>query len=167
MNIFITGKPGCGKSTLILELIKDLKDKNKKIAGIITPEIRERKGESREGFSIIDLASSKQEILASTKQKGPMVSKYGVNIAGIDFIVEEFKKSFNSADVIILDEIGKMEICSEKFKSMLEKVFNSKKIVIATLHRSLIEKYKDKGKLIWLEKNKADLIKKQILEEIK
>ncbi len=165
MNIFITGKPGCGKSTLILELIKDLKDKNKKIAGIITPEIREKT--ERKGFSIIDLASSKQEILASTQQKGHRVSKYGVNISGIDSIVGEFEKSLGDANIVIIDEIGKMEICSEKFKSMLEKVFNSKKIVIATLHRSLIEKYKDKGKLIWLEKNKADLIKKQILEEIK
>lgn len=167
MNIFITGKPGCGKSTLILELIKILKDKNKKIAGIITPEIRESKGESREGFNIIDLESNKQAVLASTQQKGPRVSKYGVNVAGIDFIVGEFEKSFYDANVIILDEIGKMELFSKKFGAMLEKVFNSGKIVIATLHRSLVEEYKNKGKLIWLEKNKADLIKKQILEEIK
>lgn len=166
MNILITGKPGCGKSTLILEVIKKLKDKNKKIAGIITPEIRE-KGNSREGFTIIDLATNKQAILASTQQEGPKVSKYGVNIAGIDSIVKEFEKSFDEADVVIIDEIGKMELFSRRFKAMLEKVFNSGKTVVATLHRNLVEEYKNKGKLIWLERNKIDLIKKQILNEIK
>jgi len=165
MNILVTGRPGCGKSTLILELLKSLKDKNKKIAGIITPEIRE-KGE-RKGFYIVDLASNKKEILASTQQKGPLVSKYGVNVKGIDAIVNEFEKSFSDANIVIIDEIGKMELYSEKFKTMLEKVFSSKKIVIATLHRNLVEEYKNKGKLIWLERSKIDLVKKQILEEIK
>jgi len=166
MNIFISGRPGCGKSTLIAELIKELQKKGKKIAGIITPEVR-KQGE-REAFLIKDIASNKQEILASVNIKSRCrVSKYGVNIEGIDKIVNKFLENFDSAGYIFIDELGKMEMFSKKFKIMLEKILNSKKIMIVTLHRAFIKQYKDKGKFFWLEKNKAEKVKADILKEIK
>lgn len=55
MNIFITGNPGCGKSTLIKKLLEGIA--GKKVSGMITPEIRV--DGVREGFKIIDLASGK------------------------------------------------------------------------------------------------------------
>jgi nucleoside-triphosphatase THEP1 len=38
MNIFITGNPGCGKSTLIQKVLEELSDN--KVSDIVTPEIR-------------------------------------------------------------------------------------------------------------------------------
>jgi len=161
MIIFVSGKSGCGKSTLIAELIKELKEKGKKVAGIISPEIRKTE---REGFEIIDIASTRKEILASLGGEGPRVSKYHVNVEGIKKIVAEFEKSFEKADVIVIDEIGKMELCSKEFETMLEKIFNSGKPVVATLHRNYLNSYGKRGKLFWLEKRKLQQIKEKILE---
>ena len=70
-NIFITGFPGRGKTTLIIEIIKDLK---LNAAGFYTKEIRE-KG-MRKGFKIITL-DGKEGILAHLNVKSPYrVSKY-------------------------------------------------------------------------------------------
>lgn len=166
MKIFISGMPGCGKTSLILELIKELKARNKKVAGIITPEFRRNK--SREGFLIKDLVSNKEEVLASIKQKtGPIVSKYKVNIKGIETIVKAAEINFEKADIIIIDEIGKMELFSEAFKRMLSKLLASDKTIIASVHRSHAEEYKKSGFFIWLEKSKLEKAKNKILSLIK
>lgn len=161
-KIFITGKPGCGKSTLINKIINNIKNKYN-IAGIITPEIR--KNNQRTGFKIIDLASGQEEILASVDIKGkPRVSKYGVNIDGINKITHKFLESFEKADYIFIDELGPMEFFSKDFKKMLDKVFDSDKNIIVTLHRNLINKYKNKGKLFYLERDNFDQVLKEVLD---
>ncbi|MCS7134352.1 MAG: NTPase [Candidatus Pacearchaeota archaeon] len=163
MKIFVTGFPGCGKTTLILSLINDLKER-KKIAGVVTTEIREKN--RRRGFLIKDIASNKEEILASTNGKGPKIGKYHVNIEGINKMVKETEKSIEKAEILIIDEIGKMEFFSDAFKEMISKIIDSEKNVVATLHRNYIKIYKDKGTIMWLEKNKVEDTKKKILELI-
>ncbi|MFQ5914064.1 MAG: NTPase [Nitrospinota bacterium] len=159
MNILLTGMPGCGKSTLVQALIQALKAK--KIAGIITPEIRDK---TRRGFKIIDLASGREEILASVDiRSGPRVGKYGVNVAGVDHIVDLFRQSSEIADYIFLDEIGKMELFSRKFKETSDEVLNSNKLVVAVVHRNLASRYKNRGELIWVEREKIDEITKHVL----
>lgn len=162
MNIFITGNPRCGKSTLIKKLIENLPNK---ITGIITPEIRVN--DVREGFKIIDLASKEEKILASINiQKGPNVSKYKVSIENIDYIVDKFMESFNNATFVIIDEIGMMEFYSKKFKEMIDMVLNSNKIIIATLSKKLVKRYKDKGQVIYLKRKNFDEIFNNVLELI-
>lgn len=159
LSILLTGKPGSGKSTLLLSVIERLKDR--KIAGIITPEIRV--GGSRHGFRIIDLCSKEERILSSTTGKGPRVGKYYVNVANIDAIVGKFQQSADSAEIIVIDEIGKMELFSEKFKHAVDKAFSSDKKILAVVHRSLASRYRNKGTLIVVEKDKVDKLRTELL----
>lgn len=162
MNIFVSGKPGCGKSTLIKEIIEEFK--NKKIAGIITPELRDGYG-YRKGFEVIDLASGAVETMASVGiTNGPRISRYGVNIGGIDKIVELFLRSFEAAEFVFIDEIGKMEFFSEKFRQMLERVLGSDKKIIATLHQNYVDEFKNKGIIFNLTRENKGEVKKKILE---
>lgn len=164
MNIFITGKPGCGKSRLVQEIIKELEKKKARIAGILSPEIR--KNGVRRGFEIVDLTTGKREVMASVEIKPAKVSKYGINVQGIDKIVEEFLKSFPKADYIVVDEIGRMEFFSEKFKQALEKIFSSNKPVIAAVHRNLAKRYESKGILLWLDREGFEAVKRKVLEKL-
>lgn len=162
MNLFITGRPGCGKSTLIQELIQALKGNI--IAGIITPEIRTG---GRKGFKIIDLLSRKEEILASVDIKsGPRIGKYGINVRAIDNIVGSFLENFEMSEYIFLDEIGRMELFSSRFKNMVNRILKSDKRVIAVLHRDLAGKYKRKGELIRLEKETFKQTKEYVLKSL-
>lgn len=166
MKIFISGFPGCGKTTLMMLLLEELKKQRKKVAGILTREIRTKKG--REGFFIEDITTEKKLIIASTKLKeGPKVSKYHVNVDAIDLITKLAEKNFENAEIILIDEIGKMELYSAAFHEMIKKVLNSSKIVIATLHRNYVNDYKKYGVLIWLEKEKIGETMKKILDLIK
>jgi len=164
MNIFITGNPRCGKSTLIQKILDDISDKN--LSGFITPEIREHN--ERQGFKIIDLASRKEEILASVNiKRGPGVSRYRVNIEGIDSIMDKFLEGYENSEYVIIDEIGMMEFFSRKFRETIQMVLDSDKIVIATLSRKFVKKYKDKGQIYFLTRENFSEIYNKVLYQIK
>jgi len=164
MNIFITGNPGCGKSTLIKKLLEEISDK--KVSGIITPEIRAE--EERRGFKIIDLASGKEEILASLNiEHGPRVSRYRVNIEGIDKIMDKFLEAYENSEYVVIDEIGIMEFYSEKFKDTIQMVMNSNKAVIATLSKKFVKEYRRKGEIYYLTRDNFDEIYTKVLSQLK
>ncbi|NIM57359.1 MAG: NTPase [Candidatus Aminicenantes bacterium] len=164
MNIFVTGNPRSGKSTLIRRLLDEISDKN--VSGFITPEIRI--DDARQGFKIIDLASKREEILASLNIKhGPSVSRYRVNVEGIDIIMDKFLESYDSSEYVIIDEIGMMEFYSKKFKETVKMVLHSDKKVVATLSKRFVKEYKEKGQVYILTRENFDEILDKVLRQIK
>ena len=136
-NFFITGPPRSGKTTLIFTIINELKSMSLKIAGVYCPE--ERAGYIRKGFKIVDLKTGKEGILARKEANftGPKVGKYTVNLEDLDEIgtnaIESALK--DESDVIVIDEIGKMELKSKNFEHAVLRALNSKKPVIGVIHR--------------------------------
>jgi nucleoside-triphosphatase len=161
--ILITGSPGSGKSTLMARLIHDIG--SGQIAGLSTPEVRQRN--LRVGFKMIDLASGKEEVLASTSGKGPTVGKYHVNVDAIDTMVKDIEPSLPSARFIFIDEIGKMELFSSRFKEFVDRVFLSDKPLIAVVHRTLVPEYRDRGRLFTLTRENFEEVRSSILSELK
>jgi nucleoside-triphosphatase THEP1 len=130
-NILITGLPGIGKTTVIrkvIELCSPLK-----FAGFYTSEIRVNN--TRQGFKIFSLSGQEGILAHENFYSGFQVGKYGVNLKDLEDIgVKEIQRS-NTADVIIIDEIGKMEVFSEMFCRAVEDVLDSKSIVLGTISR--------------------------------
>lgn len=130
-KVLIEGAPGTGKTTLIERLITKL-GRDKRLGGFFTREIRE-KGE-RTGFKIITV--DKQEgVLAHEGLKGGLkVGKYTVNLEDLEKIgVSSIGRALKEDDVIIVDEIGKMELMSPRFSEMIDIALNSEKPFIATV----------------------------------
>jgi len=135
-NVLITGRPGVGKSTIVSRLIERAKRMELKVGGLSTPEIRE-KGR-RIGFKLVDIATGEEGILAMVGIRGPMVSKYGVNLDDLRRVgVGAIKRALKESDLIIIDEIGKMELFSDEFKQAVVQALNSSKPVIATVGKFL------------------------------
>lgn len=128
-NILICGPPGVGKTTLIKKILEKL---NLKAGGFYTEEIK--KSGNRVGFKIISLDNHKG-ILAHIRVKGmKRVGRYGVNIDDLEDIgVKSLDRALRNEDLVIIDEIGKMEIFSEKFKEKVLACLNSEKFVLATI----------------------------------
>ncbi len=104
------------------------------MGGMISCEVR--KGGTRVGFEILDLNSGRRGWLAHVNQKsGPQIGRYRVNIQDLNSIgAEAISAAVESCDVIAIDEIGPMELFSEKFKDATRKALESCKLVVAVVH---------------------------------
>jgi len=124
----LTGPPRCGKSTVIEKLVKQI---SRPVTGFFTREIRE-KGK-RVGFSIITL-DGKEGVLASKDSGIPLrVGKYWVNIKDLDQIAIPSMIPARPGEMVIIDEIGKMECLSPLFRETLIRMLDSENPVIATI----------------------------------
>ncbi len=129
MNILITGRPGIGKTTLIKELAEKLAGK---AIGFYTEEIR--KEGTRTGFRVKTL-DGKTGILASVDIQSPYrVGKYKVDLEGFERVVlPVIESALKETKIIIIDEIGPMELYSTKFKELSLKAFDFSNPVVATI----------------------------------
>jgi nucleoside-triphosphatase len=154
MKFLISGPPASGKSTLVVKLIEFLKEKNIKVGGIISPEVRE--GRIRIGFKVVDLLNLKEKVFASIYYNtNHRVGKYFVDV-GIfeDVAIPALEVAEKECKVIVIDEIGKMELFSKRFEDKVKDILKSNKIVIAVVHRNYVDEYKEYDKFIWLEREK-------------
>jgi len=131
MNIFLTGLPGIGKTTIIKKVIEKL---NRSTCGFFTNE--EREGETRVGFKIETLFGM-QGVLAHKDLKSKYrVGNYGIAVTGFEKIVSrELERCLRGSSIIIIDEIGKMECMSPQFVTAMRALLHSRKPVVATIAR--------------------------------
>ncbi|MDI6851314.1 MAG: nucleoside-triphosphatase [bacterium] len=176
MIITIEGKPASGKTTICIKLIEKLKnEKTYKLCGFITREIRDSGG-TRIGFEIVTL-QGERAILADIYQKTPFkVGKYFVRVDNIDKSaiaeIEKFLK--NECEIIIIDEIGKMEMLSSRFQYVMAKILNyNRGLIICTLpivdFHPLVNAFRIKSdKRFFLEKGKfnSEVVAEEIFRTI-
>jgi nucleoside-triphosphatase THEP1 len=99
--------------------------------GFFTRELRERG--RRVGFSITTLAG-KTGVLAHQDIKSRFrVGKYGVSLTDIDQIAVPSMLPSAPDQIVVVDEIGKMECFSRLFKETLIKVLSSANLVIGSV----------------------------------
>ncbi|MHA1889091.1 MAG: NTPase [Promethearchaeota archaeon] len=131
IKILFSGKPGIGKTTAALAVAKLIG--RSKIAGFFTQEIRNDSGE-RVGFTIEDFSGN----IAIMAKKGfksfCRVGSYGVDISAIEKIaIPSIERGIAEKKFIIIDEIGKMELFSEKFVRCVYETLTKNCSVLATI----------------------------------
>lgn len=141
LRLLLTGRPGCGKTTLLSRIALHFPDM---VCGFLTYEVRRNK--KRFGFAISPLSlyttSSPLEALPKTVfasveiRSRIRVGKYGVDVARFEMTaIPEMEKSLNQdRKLVIIDEIGKMELASSRFREMLDAVFRTRNVVLASVH---------------------------------
>jgi nucleoside-triphosphatase len=126
-NIFLTGAPSSGKTTVIKKVIEGLKFPAN---GFYTEE--ERVAGRRVGFLMRTLAGRQGYLAHQDQESDFCIRRYGVSIENIETIAVPAIAPVNR-NVIILDEIGKMECFSETFKKAAVRALDSPNIVIGTI----------------------------------
>jgi len=126
-NIFLTGAPSSGKTTIIKKIIKGFTLPAK---GFYTEE--ERLAGKRVGFIMKSLCGQQGYLAHENIQSDFRIRRYGVSIENIDHIAVPSLAPEND-HLIVLDEIGKMECFSPSFKNAAIRALDAKNIVIGTI----------------------------------
>jgi len=128
-KVLLTGRPGCGKTTLVRRVVKELAQS---AGGFYTEEIRERG--LRRGFKIVTL-DGKEGVFAHVNFKTHQrLGKYGLDLSPLETIsIEAVRKAIREREVTVIDEIGPMEIRSAIFRDVVNEAFNSRAPLLGTI----------------------------------
>ena len=158
-NILVTGPPRCGKSTLIERVVGRIQ---KPMTGFFTQEVRE--GGKRVGFTITTL-DGKKGLLAHQEIKSRFrVGKYGVNLDHIDQVAVPSMIPSKADEIVVIDEIGKMECFSPLFRQTLVKALDSENPVLGSIAMKggkFIQKLREREDVLLVhvtEKNRDELV---------
>jgi nucleoside-triphosphatase len=137
INILLTGPPGSGKTRLIQNVVDDMKKLGAIVGGLLTPEVRV--GGERTGFHILDIQTGEKELMADVGFNSDVrVGRYGVNVNVIrDVAVNAIVRAMSKCDIIVIDEIGKMELYSKEFQETVEEALSSSKPLLGTVGERL------------------------------
>lgn len=100
---------------------------------MVTFEVRE--AGVRKGFMVTDILTGRKGILAWVGSSEPKIGKYSVNIKELEEVgVNAINVALNDADIIVVDEVGPMELLSSKFRDIVKTLINVHKPVIGVVH---------------------------------
>lgn len=127
--ILLTGRPGCGKTTTIRQVLADYPGD---VGGFYTQEIRE--GGVRKGFEIITL-DGKRDILAHVDIPGQQrVGKYKLDLDTFEQLaIPAIQRAVERGALVVIDEIGPMEIRSKRFRQAVMQAMESGARILGTI----------------------------------
>lgn len=160
MKVAVTGPPGIGKTTLCLKVWKALKGK-RKVSGFVTQE--ERVEGIRRGFKLLDLSGGKEARLARVGKGKTMVGKYEVLVEEFEGFLEELDLS---GDIIIIDEVGPMELKSQKFISLVGEILSRENLLFTVHYRAnhpLVNKIRREFRLYSIDESNRDWVAEEIV----
>ena len=130
-TLLLTGRPGIGKTTVTQAVAESL---GERAGGFYTEEIRGPGG--RKGFRLVTL-DGKEATMAHVdfrRKSWPRVGRYGVDVATIERVgVTALRRAMGTGKIVIVDEIGKMELFCGPFKDVVIQAIGGPPTVIATV----------------------------------
>ncbi|MEI4828234.1 NTPase [Bacillus sp. FJAT-53711] len=128
-HFFLTGKPRVGKTTVLKKIISKIGVEN--FSGFYTEEIVENS--NRTGFKIVSL-NGEESVIADVNSKSDIrVGRYGVNVSEFERIAIQSIQN-NAKKIIVIDEIGPMQIASQTFLSIINQFMQDSQTVLGTIY---------------------------------
>lgn len=134
VRLLLEGPPKIGKTTVVEQLMEQLQGAGVRVGGFLTHEV---KGidERRVGFQVRDLAGAEAWLAHQDFATGIRVGRFGVDVAAFEQVgLAALQKALDDADIVIIDEIARMELASDRFVPLVEEIFREPLAVVATVH---------------------------------
>ena len=164
-RIAVTGSPGIGKSTVVEKVLAVMKCR---VGGVLARD--KRFNGRRIGFEILDIDSGEVGVLADETGNGPQLGKYRVHLDCLENIGANAVQNAIRCDLIVVDEVGPMELSSRRFISAVENAIASQKPMLVVLHEwsnhPLAKKIRRTFKVISVTKENRDALVEDIAQAI-
>ncbi|HIQ23953.1 MAG TPA: NTPase [Pyrodictium delaneyi] len=138
MYALVTGRPGVGKTTLVRRVIEKLRKEGYELTGFFCPEVRQNG--RRIGFKITSLDGSLEAWLARIEGcNGPRVGRYNT-CQEAEEVARGTIERIDNADLIVIDEIGPMELRLRGIREIILRVLRSGKPGLFVVHERLSDR---------------------------
>jgi nucleoside-triphosphatase len=128
----LTGRPGVGKTTCLRRTLEQLAIP---VGGFFTEEVREQG--QRVGFALVTPGGQRAILAHIHRRDGPRVGKYRVDLEALDQIgVPAILDAVRRRALVVIDEIGKMEMASPIFCRTVEETLQAEVTVLGTILRA-------------------------------
>jgi nucleoside-triphosphatase THEP1 len=166
-NFLVTGPPRCGKSTLIEAVVRLI---HRPARGFFTRETLD--SGRRTGFEIITLSGSRGVLAHENLKSRIRVGRYGVNLDDLERVAVPAMIPSDPGEIVVIDEIGKMECFSALFRSTLLSTLASPNVVIGSIAfrgNSFIEQIKKRPdvKLFQVTEQNRNSLAKSLADPIR
>ena len=166
LRIAVTGSPGVGKSTLVAKVTSGTK---LRVGGVLARDRRYK--DRRTGFELLDLSTGMVGILADESGDGPQLGKYRVHLDDLDLIGAQAVENALGCDLIVVDEVGPMELSSHRFVLAVEKAIASPKPMLVVLHQwsnhRLAKKIRGSFRVFTVTRENRDSLVDEIAQALK
>lgn len=138
MNIVVTGKPGCGKTSVCERLVVEFEKRGFKCGGVLCPEA---KTEARDmGKIAVNVLTKEKRMLAVLDDyaRGVRVGRYRISPQGIDFAKRVIQDAGN-CDIVFIDEIGPLELSGSGVLEAAKSAIESASTAIVVVRNSLLD----------------------------
>lgn len=135
IKIGITGLPGSGKTYTLKRVIEMLQKDNITIGGMMDEKVTDGRHET--GLTVCNLMTGEKVVFASPENESKiMVGNLGVDLSMFESVsIEAIKNACASCDLIVIDEVGKVEVESQAFVDAVKEALDVDKPMIITLHK--------------------------------
>jgi nucleoside-triphosphatase len=129
-RLLLEGRPGSGKTTAAARLVELARAAGVSVSGFLTRELRE--GGQRVGFAL-ETVDGHRGVLAHVGIRGAVrVGRYGVVLDDLERLAIPALSA--EADLVVADELGKMELASGPFRNAVTALYDRPVAVVATVH---------------------------------
>jgi nucleoside-triphosphatase len=128
-RLLLEGRPGAGKTTAVARVVELVRADGGSVTGFLTRELRE--GGERVGF-MLETLDGRRGMLAHVRIRGPRVGRYGVALEDLERLA--IPAMHADANLVVVDELGKMELASVAFRDAVIALLERSVAVVATVH---------------------------------
>lgn len=167
-HILLSGKPGIGKTSVIKKILPLL---GLNAGGFFTEEIRVM--DRRMGFRIVTLDGTDGILAHIECNSNYKVGKYRVDLDSFEKIaIPALGDAIKNKSIVVIDEIGTMELFSLKFRELVSKILNSDKTLLCTIKENgdaFTEEIKNRTDIVLITVNYAnrETLPEKVLEMLR
>ncbi len=135
IKVGITGPMGSIKTEALNKIMDMLQNEGKNIEGTLMSEKIEH-GKIYSYFITDILTKKRVEFARHDLVSRVKIDKLGIDVKSLEeLVIPSFEKALEESDIIVIDELGKIENASKNIKNEVEKVMKSDKEIVITLHK--------------------------------
>jgi nucleoside-triphosphatase len=131
-RILVEARPGAGKTTALRRLADLALEAGVPLGGFLTEEIREHG--RRLGFEVVTFLGERSTLAHVELPGPPRVGRYGVDLAAFERLALPALDQAPAEGILLIDELGKMELASERFPAAVDAALGRPLPIAATVH---------------------------------